>query len=126
MCKVCLSLFLIKKMTSRNYKSWSKTSNEAKELSTKFALFDSSNGTQGVNPKLGGEELKQLYESTPSLHKYNPRYFRQNFKNLVAAWELNKSLTTGRSKYIFNSFIYFISISIRCLIYQLFLFRGRR
>ena len=100
-------------MSSENYKSWSKTSNEAKELITTFNLFDSSNGAQGVDPKLqGAADIKQLYESTPSLHKFNPRYFRQNFKNLVAAWELNKSLTTGRSKYVYLFVLFILMFSI--------------
>ena len=93
----------LKKMTTK-YRAWNQKHNEVKELTTAFDLFESTNGAKGINPNLEPSEIKQLYDSTPSLHCYNPRYFRGNFKNLVSNWEINKHLTTGRSKYFFKCF----------------------
>ena len=83
-------------MASKKYKSWSQKHDEAKDLLTQFELFSTTNGAEGINPKISSLEIRQLYDSTPALHDYNPKYFRQNFKNLVTAYEINKSLTSGR------------------------------
>ena len=85
-------------MSEKKYTTWRQSSDEGNNLTDQFKLFDSTNGAEGINPKIDSTEIKQLYERTPELHKYNPRYFRQNFKNLVAVHELNKSLNNGRRK----------------------------
>ena len=88
-------------MSTKNYKTWSKKATEAKELINQFDLFDSSNGKEGIDPQIKGQQITTLYETTESLQKFNPRYFAANFRNLVNHWTINKALTSGRRSKLF-------------------------
>jgi len=106
-------------MSSKNYKTWSKKSNKAKDLITEFDLFHSTSGTQGIDPNSTGDIVTKLYDDTPSLHKYNPRYFTTNFKNLVSFYKLNQSLNSGRSKlFNFILFYFYLSVVVSSSFYQ--------
>ena len=65
---------------------------------------------KGIGPQLKDQQITTLYETTESLHKFNPRYFPANFKNLVNHWTINKALTSGRTSKLFFLF-YLIYLS---------------
>jgi len=57
-------------MSTKNYKTSSKKATEAKELINQFDLFDSSNGKEGVDPQMKGQQITTLYKTTESLQNF--------------------------------------------------------
>ena len=91
-----------------DYITWSKKSKEAEEIVKLLDLYKASEGLQGLNPDADSRAVRDFYETTRSLQKYNPQYFYTNFKNLVAAYNLNYDLNRGRRKFLFYIHLYLL------------------
>ena len=92
---------------AKKYKNWSRNSKAAKDLIKEFEKFKATGGKEGISTEITNEQITSLYNNTPALAEYNPRYFQTNFGSLVTWYNTNYALTGARSKFfIFFPFLF--------------------
>ena len=78
-------------MSSKKYTAWDRKGAIAKELAKKFDLFESTNGSAGIDPLITKPaSIKEIYDQNQFLHPLNPQYFPNHFRTLSADWKINK------------------------------------
>lgn len=89
---------------SQTFKTWRRTSEPAKNICELFRKHQQTGGKEGISINATAEQIKSLYDSTPELAAYNPRYFTANFKSLGTWFTTQEALQGARSKSFYSLF----------------------